>query len=964
MPHLSRRVGEASSPAHTHFEKEKTMKKTMAMMMAMAAMAAQGQTFYWDAGGSQNGDPSRPRADGSGVWDDTSYLWRDAAGTPADYVCFTPGRPAHFGTKNVFGAPDVVTIPTGGIAANGVTFYKSYTFEGGPILAPGGMSLRNDDFDNPLYHWGQAPNLTTGRFDVAIISGGNMNFTGSPMIFTKPHVGSGSLSFSSGYAGGFYCLSGKEASFMTGNMSASGHGGTVCSEGALNGTRTMNNALFWDIGLGVAAYQDRFVLTGEFADKGPWQPTLSLNAPGQVAVLTGGISDDFKVDNYECFLTTADNIPSAYFFLNAPSALGPDKIVRISRPTAVLGHPDALGDAAIRMLQGGNLAWAPGVTNDVSDRIYAGSELNFNVGSQAIVFTNAMSSTAAGLSVRGKSDGSLTLRLREPRVANPPIPRGGTLVLDYADMPLDGDGVAANLLDFGGAWLSASGGALSVLGKPTGVSSQALDVVALGQFAHISVSVDARTGNATILGPMGYSRDSHSSMELTLVNSNSHAFFPRNTNWTLHYWLSVRTPDGRWHIATEDGGVVCPVAYMPLVPNAGYSGRPWLWSGTVIMDTPISQDMHDCFKADATEEECVLDLGGDAMRVNRILTDGDFGTTVRNGAFNPGGNFIARSFCVYGKGVLTLEADVVITNEIPILKVGPGCLRILGPIGYRQSFVINGGSVAVGHDDALGLLPATRSLTHEIRVQCDATLTATADNLDVKRNIYFDFDRTLTVDVPADKTLTLSGVINNLGGIVKVGAGTLVLANAGNTYFDGTELRAGTVSVSSLKALGHPTCHGLHFGGGVLRITGMDCKTIDSVYVNNWGSFDGGFDIDEAGHTFTIGSPVTVKALGAFITAGAGMLALEDGITLGVGTTLRVIGNVEGNGGIAVGDLDLSKATLEVVVTDKSVIEVAIATTGNYTPPASVTLPPGFALKYRHGKLTAQKDGGSLILVR
>ncbi|MCL1857032.1 MAG: autotransporter-associated beta strand repeat-containing protein, partial [Kiritimatiellaeota bacterium] len=397
------------------------------------------------------------------------------------------------------------------------------------------------------------------------------------------------------------------------------------------------------------------------------------------------------------------------------------------------------------------------------------------------------------------------------------------------------------------------------------------------------------------------------------------------------------------------------------------------WSGEMVMDDPIwGRPPGGAYKANATEEECVLDLNGKTAHVSGLLTDGAYDVTVKNGTLYDAvvqNNLIPLYLWVYGTGTLTLESDVEVTNNNgPFMKNGPGLLRVLGALDSDKPFVMNKGTVEVGHADSLGRIPPTRSQNGEIRIQGDVTLRPLADALDVGRNIWFEDTRTLAVDVPEGMTLTLSGEISNdywhvLVELCKEGDGTLVLAGAQNTYAGTTTLKAGALSIDSLAQLGHPEFSGTHFAGGVLQVTGLACDTIDSVYVDNWGEFDGGFDIVEEGNAFTVGSAVTVKMGGVFAKAGEGTLVMEGGLTIGA-ETLRVVGGALGNGGIVVEALDLSTATLEVVAgKDVSVVDIATVA-GAYDAPANVSLPPGFALKYRGGHLTASRSGGTVLLVR
>ncbi|GAB1488921.1 hypothetical protein MASR2M8_13690 [Opitutaceae bacterium] len=55
-----------------------------------------------------------------------------------------------------------------------------------------------------------------------------------------------------------------------------------------------------------------------------------------------------------------------------------------------------------------------------------------------------------------------------------------------------------------------------------------------------------------------------------------------------------------------------------------------------------------------------------------------------------------------------------------------------------------------------------------------------------------------TFNVTNGATVTIEGIVGGAVGITKTGAGTLVLANSGNTYIDPTYVKEGVLSVSSL----------------------------------------------------------------------------------------------------------------------------------------------------------------------
>jgi autotransporter-associated beta strand protein len=77
-------------------------------------------------------------------------------------------------------------------------------------------------------------------------------------------------------------------------------------------------------------------------------------------------------------------------------------------------------------------------------------------------------------------------------------------------------------------------------------------------------------------------------------------------------------------------------------------------------------------------------------------------------------------------------------------------------------------------------------------------------------------------------SLNVSGVINGSSAITKVGAGTLVLSNSGNTYSGGTVISEGTVSVSNagnLGAVGGAITIGNGTTTGTLNITSTLART-------------------------------------------------------------------------------------------------------------------------------------------
>ncbi|MBJ6135084.1 autotransporter outer membrane beta-barrel domain-containing protein [Ochrobactrum sp. Q0168] len=112
--------------------------------------------------------------------------------------------------------------------------------------------------------------------------------------------------------------------------------------------------------------------------------------------------------------------------------------------------------------------------------------------------------------------------------------------------------------------------------------------------------------------------------------------------------------------------------------------------------------------------------------------------------------------------------------------------------------------------------------------------------------------------------------ITGKGKVVQDGQSTVTLV-AANTYEGGTDLNAGVISVGQDDALGAATSD-LNFNGGTLRIT--DTGMQSTARTIQWGGNGGGFDIDDAGNTFTIAQDLA--SAGTLLKKGAGTLVLTD----------------------------------------------------------------------------------------
>src|SRR5205085_607784 len=95
---------------------------------------------------------------------------------------------------------------------------------------------------------------------------------------------------------------------------------------------------------------------------------------------------------------------------------------------------------------------------------------------------------------------------------------------------------------------------------------------------------------------------------------------------------------------------------------------------------------------------------------------------------------------------------------------------------------------------------------------------------------------TLTVGGRSGIT-AFDGVITGAGGLVKVGASSILTLSGANAYAGGTTVSGGTLSVGADSNLGDPA-GGLRFGGGTLRTTASFASARPVTLFSGGGTFD------------------------------------------------------------------------------------------------------------------------------
>ncbi|HYO26183.1 MAG TPA: autotransporter-associated beta strand repeat-containing protein, partial [Lacipirellulaceae bacterium] len=226
-----------------------------------------------------------------------------------------------------------------------------------------------------------------------------------------------------------------------------------------------------------------------------------------------------------------------------------------------------------------------------------------------------------------------------------------------------------------------------------------------------------------------------------------------------------------------------------------------------------------------------------------------------------------------GAGFLNIDGGIVEAKNV-----------VIGSFGYSGAIVVQGGGVLrsafVGRDGAGGGITLS-----------GATIAA-LDDLTVSAPINLAADGTIDT---AGHDATISSVVSGpapWARLIKSGPGVLTLS-AANSYVGGTKLAGGTLSIGSsanIGGVGSP----IEFAGGTLRVTGAALANLNGHAVN-WTSFDGGIDVDAAGHTMTISQ--ALQGTGTLTKRGAGTLVLsatnDHGGVVAAGGVLSVVDDLQ-----------------------------------------------------------------------
>jgi fibronectin-binding autotransporter adhesin len=341
----------------------------------------------------------------------------------------------------------------------------------------------------------------------------------------------------------------------------------------------------------------------------------------------------------------------------------------------------------------------------------------------------------------------------------------------------------------------------------------------------------------------------------------------------------IRTGSG----ATDDTGLVATVS----VPIAGDGSLSKAGEGTLILAGA------NTYTGGTRVEAGTLILTGSYSGATTINSAGTLQIGNGGAAGSIGGtDAIAND----GRLVFNASDDIAIANVISgngsVSQVGSGTTTLSGANTYTDGTTISGGVLAVSADENLGAAAGNLAFGGGTLRYLAGVTSARAVTLGSAGG---------TFDTNGHDA-TLSGLINGVGGLTKLGAGTLTLAGASN-YPGGTTISEGTLQIGN--------------GGTSGSLGSGDIVNNGALAFNLSSSLTVADDISGSGSVSQIGSGTTTLS---------GTNSYAGGTTISNGV-LEI--SSDGNLGAAAGGLSIGNGTLRLA--DDVTSTRAVTLTGEAT---------------------------------
>jgi autotransporter-associated beta strand protein len=406
-----------------------------------------------------------------------------------------------------------------------------------------------------------------------------------------------------------------------------------------------------------------------------------------------------------------------------------------------------------------------------------------------------------------------------------------------------------------------------------------------------TLNFDNPTARYTVGGPNVLTLDNSGATALVNVLSNTHAI---TANVVLNGPTAVTTTDtaeqlnvggnvgGAGTLTMQGPGMLVLSGSNSFAGAALSGGSLQLVGGTALPAAPLAVSGG------------VLDLGGVQQTAGGVAISGGL---VQDGKLN-GSSFTLSGGSV--TGALTGSGSARVT--------GGGTVCLSGTNTFSGGLTANSGVLNINADAALGAAGGSLTFTG------NATLQAGAGGITVSsvRPFTINSGVTATIDTQGYGMSILSTVAG-MGGLTKIGSGTLTLSSA-NTYAGATTVNAGTLVAANTQALGtNASAAAVTLAGGALdlatdasinpynvTLTGNATILSDQATPASAGITHtlGGLAIGD--NTLTIGSGPNVTGANAAITFGGVAPTSTAGGTINTAITTN-LGPISGGGALTIG---------------------------------------------------------------
>jgi fibronectin-binding autotransporter adhesin len=248
----------------------------------------------------------------------------------------------------------------------------------------------------------------------------------------------------------------------------------------------------------------------------------------------------------------------------------------------------------------------------------------------------------------------------------------------------------------------------------------------------------------------------------------------------------------------------------------------------------------------------------------------------------------------------TITVTGTITGTGGIAKVDSGTLSFTQSNTYSGGTDVQDGTIVFSKSTSFGSGQITFANNTTLLANSNITVSNT---LDLTGNVTINDD---------DNAITLSGLVQGTGSLIKADTGSLTLSGA-NTYSGGTVLQSGLLFVSNDASLGTGT---LAFSDN----TSLNAN--ENVSLSNTLNLTGSNTIDDQGNTVALTG--TIQGLGTLIKTGSGTVALSGTNTYSGGTFIDQGNlNILGDENLGSGQLTLNGGILQAganLDTDNSII--------------------------------------------